>query len=297
METNPLKRESAQPRKGFTLIELLVVISIIAMLIAILLPALKGARDSARSVQCLSNQRQIATAFANYLVDHNTYPMGEWNIDLNTQRTWDELLGSYDGRQLTDAQIETVVFEPFNAPGEVFDMSTHAMYQCPLSTAEISEFRAPLSYAISAGHSNGYQADLRSRGVTRLAIVNSGGSPSPRAGWSIKADHIKQPSGSITMFDWAPDDFSVLGGRGSEWDLADIVNLSGPMGGSWIGTHFPTIESAWPHGLYRKNFLFADGHAGTLSIEDTVDDSVGSAVWSGGIATYGVDNGYWDAQR
>ncbi len=46
------------------------VISIIAVLIAILLPALKSARAAARSVACLSNQRQIGIAFANYQVDH-----------------------------------------------------------------------------------------------------------------------------------------------------------------------------------------------------------------------------------
>lgn len=48
--------------RGFTLIELLVVISIIALLIAILMPALSGARESARSVQCLSNLKQIGVS-------------------------------------------------------------------------------------------------------------------------------------------------------------------------------------------------------------------------------------------
>lgn len=75
-------RRCVGPRYAFTLVELLVVISIIALLISILLPALSRAREAANRLACMSNLRQVSQALHIYASEHDgRAPLGYINTD------------------------------------------------------------------------------------------------------------------------------------------------------------------------------------------------------------------------
>ena len=106
------------PKHGFTLIELLVVISIIALLISVLLPALRSARTTARLLTASSQVRQLQIGLHTYATDYNqrlpfanTNPDDHWNTG-SDGKYWSELLME---AEYVTGEYQKVFFSPGHA--------------------------------------------------------------------------------------------------------------------------------------------------------------------------------------
>lgn len=129
------RRRPRAPQSAFTLVELLVVIGIIALLIAILLPALRRAKEAANAAQCSSNQRQLMMAFLMFANDHKGHlPGNYWDAQAQQadpeKRDW--LLGDNPNQgnpaiQLADAPEKGTIFRY---------VRNAALYRCPSMVAD-----------------------------------------------------------------------------------------------------------------------------------------------------------------
>lgn len=133
-QPTPIQSRTAS-RLGFTLIELLVVIAIIGVLVALALPALSSARESARRSLCLSNLRQIGLAMHAYHDQWHFFPPGcvEYRIrskPQNRQFAWSlYLLPNLEQGNLYHS---TNLFAPFDAPHNSSATSTVlTTFVCP----------------------------------------------------------------------------------------------------------------------------------------------------------------------
>lgn len=256
-----------QPLHGFTLIELLVVISIIALLVGLLLPALSAARDEARAVDCQSKLRQNGVSINLYTNDHDGFlPPSEGPPELsevNSRYYWftRQYMKYYMG---FDGKVENNVLATQTCPdwtGERWNQS-----------ASQSNFPDEGYYSYSLIYTNqpaGAQATFGSRTVAGQTAASM---PSFFP-YYLKIDQWTSLSNDLLLTDfrevngpktqaphawWGPGFASqwtrVFAGQiGSPINWATISFLGGP------GTYDPT-ETGLRHPGQTFQGLYGDGH-------------------------------------
>jgi prepilin-type N-terminal cleavage/methylation domain-containing protein/prepilin-type processing-associated H-X9-DG protein len=139
-KSNAAARRDPLRARGFTLIELLVVIAIIGLLVALLLPAVQGAREAARRSQCSNNLKQIGLALHNYhngklcfppgYTDGNTVAASNATYDVGPSWGWASYILPYLDETNTWSQIN---FSVAVGTGTNTTVSQQALplYQCP----------------------------------------------------------------------------------------------------------------------------------------------------------------------
>lgn len=138
-------------RKGFTLIELLVVISIIAVLMSVLLPALGKVRDQARSVVCRTNLGQLGMGLSLYIEDwNNCIPWAHGDpYDEDNYSTWDFLVGPYVAAKIPNSKEAPSYVDKKN---QIFLCPSDKIKRFPEPYYEQSSYpessKIPLSYSL-----------------------------------------------------------------------------------------------------------------------------------------------------
>lgn len=143
-------------RRGFTLIELLVTISIIALLMSLILPAIQNSRESARRMQCANRLRNVSVAMQGWLATHDRFPAaGYWGGDAVLDKTnpsphhnWVvELLAYLDRQDLADRWDHSLLMGDY--PNADLAKLHLPVLVCPSDFTTNGE--GDLSYALNGG--------------------------------------------------------------------------------------------------------------------------------------------------
>lgn len=251
--------------RAFTLVELLVVIGIIALLISILLPSLSAAREQGKSIQCLSNLRQIAQAALAYAGRYNSYVIPGY-ADVN-------VVVSGNGNNADAENYATMMLNENLLSGPKVDgansltagiNSSASVFRCPNATDDLPP--ANFSEGSGASPTPKDRKDMVDATPWRVRSRSTGIIVDTWYGVNCTIDTFSQHKEPVRRI---PESGSTNHQLNKVTQMSDSTRMVFVYDGVFYNPHFAGDRIHARHMKNRfTNIAFFDGHAATYSTKD-----------------------------